>query len=178
MDSKFRIHAVGNMNSNVNSKVPLCYAYWEDEEWKSLGPDGVIVPYAIDCSGLGQGNFKVNFDLDAKEFSHIVFGGMIFMNSVLRYTYWDGENWNGRDWSQLHDGIHDTSGSLISAKYGSLVIDSNEQPYLCYQRDYVDHALINLIFNDLSSKQSSLSLGIITDKPILIISTNSIYQSV
>ena len=164
IDSKSRLHAVGNLDQTICSEEPACYAYYEDYSWKSLGSEGVKIPYAIKTNA-GTSSFSINFDLDSSEFPHLIYGGTITSKPRLRYTFWDGERWNGREWSQLHEGIHNAIGSFwIDVRFTYIEIDSKNQANICYENE--DESCIMFMYNDLFSKYNELSIGIITDKHI------------
>jgi hypothetical protein len=130
--------------------------------WQILN-NSMTLPFAMTTD-----TEQVSLSLDEKDYPHISLKSTSGFNSRLRYAFWDGENWNGMDWSQLLDGIHESSGNFIAGiENPVLKLDSNYQPCIGYLVDHMTNydESIDYIFNDLTVNHPDLSLGIITNTP-------------
>ena len=151
-DSDFRIHIVG-ISENYYWK-PACYKYYEGDEWKILGVNETI-PNTFEVDST------LTLALDENNFPHIAYSW-----GSLHYLFWNGELWNGREWSQLDMGIYDyLNNSYISGAEPILLLDSIGQANIGFRKSTgADSNCINFIYNDLLQKNTRLSLGVITNK--------------
>jgi len=168
IDLNGRIHALGT-SSDLASK-PICYKYYEDNVWKTLGPNGFEIPFTLDANTSGFNTcelYEMDFELVNNDYPHIVYSSIYNSYSRLRYVFWDGEHWNGREFSQLKDGLHDSSGNFkLYCKDNPLMqIDSKGQPCITYEKLMdLTNSHISYLYCDLSYKNSDLAIGIISNK--------------
>jgi len=158
-DSQFRIHALGNKGQGSIPGDPACYALYENGEWKTLGPNGIAIQYTRDINVSSYPDLAI----DKNDNPHIVYSANSSIGE-MRYTFWDGERWSGREWSQSIDGIHDSSGENSLYGYNQVIkLDSLNQPSIVYSRSNYQK-LILYEYCNLSQKQSDLTVGLFFDK--------------
>jgi len=155
-DSENRFHVAGYSKDLIYN--PTCFSFFENNEWKTLGSNGFVFPNTENCS-------NISLAIDKKNYPHLIYTSNSYPG--LHYFFWDGYGWNGREWSQLRDGIHDSANNYkIWCANSNLIIDSRNQPCICFDDQEGLGDYIHYLYNNLTQKHNDLSLGIDTDRYI------------